>query len=170
MNDTTTSDSKNRLDEFLNPKSMLTPGVCGAVIMTITNALGVSFGIVGVGRTFICLGLSFLVGSLVFVAGPKSSWPKKAIFYVLNSLIIFSMAAGTNSATQISQAASPPGANAVPASLMQTQVVARVVTNLHSVPNLGHIRLVTTNYSTNIMVRAAPQAKMLRPQFFQQWH
>jgi hypothetical protein len=170
MSDSDASDSGGRFDEFLNPKSMLTPGVCGAVIMTITNALGLSFGIVGVGRTFICLGLSFLVGSVVFAGGAKLPWQSKAVLYLLNSLIIFSMAAGTNSATQIAQGASPSPAATAPASLMQTQVVARAVTNLHMVPNVGHVRLVTTNYSTNITARFVPRVELRRPQFFQQWH
>jgi len=33
--------------EFLNPKSMLTPGICGAIIMVMANALGAAFGLEG---------------------------------------------------------------------------------------------------------------------------
>ena len=89
------NDSKGKFSEFLNAKSMLTPGICGALTMTITNALGAAFGLVGPGRSWLCLGLSFLVGMLIFAADVKVLWQKIA-FYVVNSLIIFSTAAGTN--------------------------------------------------------------------------
>jgi hypothetical protein len=81
--------------EFLNPKSMLTPGICGAIIMVTANALGATFGLEGPTRSLICLVLSFLAGTLVFAAGVKKFWPKLA-YYVFNSLIIFSTAAGVN--------------------------------------------------------------------------
>jgi hypothetical protein len=83
---------------------------------------------------------------------------------------MLTMAAGANSASQIAKATSSPGASTVSSSVVQTQVVARAVTNLHFVPHMGHIRLVTTNYSTNITVRVLPQVRLLRPQFFQRWY
>jgi hypothetical protein len=162
---------KEKFNEFLNPKSMLTPGACGAVIMALTNTLGTAFGVSGIGRTLISLALSFLLGSLVFAADLKSAW-QKFVFYLLNSLVIFSMAAGTNSASQaaVNGTAAPEPA-ATTASLLHTQVVEHVVTNLHNVPNMGHIPLVTTNYSTYVLPRAAnPNQPKPRPQFFERWH
>jgi len=162
---------KERVSEFLNPKSMLTPGICGAVIMTITNACGAAFGMVGLSRTFFSLGLSFLIGTLVFAARAKSIW-QKAVFYVLNSLIIFSMATGTNSAGKAAVSASSGASTNAPSSLLETQVVARVVTtNIHRLTNVGHAPILITNYSTNFTTRPLqPERLKVKPRFFEQWH
>lgn len=109
-------DSRSPLDEFLNPKSMLTPGVAGAVTMLITNTLTVQFGLV---PNVTGLVLSFLLGSVVFLSQSDVRWPGRVLYYILNSLIIFSVAMGTNQAgvsasqkanTRVVQAA--PGAMA----------------------------------------------------------
>ena len=82
-----------RVDEFLQPKAMLTPGIAGGVTMLIANALWVSFALP---PRWTSLVLSFLVGLLVFVAkGGVPVW-QRAVYYVLNSLIIFSVSIGTN--------------------------------------------------------------------------
>lgn len=80
--------------EFLNPKSMITPGVAGGLTMLITNALGSQFDLPG---SWTSLTLSFLFGLLVFGA---TTIPviQRVLFYVINSLIIFSVAVGTNGA------------------------------------------------------------------------
>ena len=161
--------AEGKFNEFLNPKSMLTPGLCGALIMTITNALGTSFAVVGIGRTFISLGLSFLLGSLVFAAQVKSFW-QKFVLYLLNSLVIFSMAAGTNSATQAALGSTANSTASAPASNLHTQVVEHVTTNIHVVPNVGRIHLVSTNYSTNVLPRAVAAPQRVKPQFFERWH
>jgi hypothetical protein len=160
---------EGKFNEFLNPKSMLTPGLCGALIMTITNALGTSFNVVGIGRTFISLGLSFLLGSLVFAAQLKSIW-QKFVLYLLNSFVIFSMAAGTNSATQAALGSTPSSTESAAPSNLHTQVVEHVTTNVHVVANVGHIRLVSTNYSTNVLPRAVVAPQRIKPQFFERWH
>lgn len=77
--------------DFLNPKSMLTPGIAGGTVMLITNALINQFDLSG---PKVALGLSFLVGSLVFLTKIVPIW-QRLIYYVLNSLIIFAMATGT---------------------------------------------------------------------------
>ena len=79
------------LDEFLNPASMLTPGLAGALTMLITNALSAQFQLA---PSWTALLISFLCGTLVFVSNVGMA--KKLVFYVLNSLIIFSVAAGTS--------------------------------------------------------------------------
>src|SRR5205814_3337952 len=108
------SNGKNKLNEFLNPKSMLTPGICGALVMTITNAVGTSFGVVGVGRTVMSLALSFLIGTLVFAATTKSIG-QKLVFNLLISLIIFTTPPATNSPAQPPASATSPPASATPA-------------------------------------------------------
>jgi hypothetical protein len=80
--------------QFLNAKSMLTPGIAGAVAMLITNSLTQQFELPG---KWVALLLSFLLGTLVFIDKNSSVW-QRGVLYLLNSLIIFSMAVGTNSA------------------------------------------------------------------------
>ncbi len=77
--------------DFLNPKSMITPGVAGGIVMLITNSLIGQFDLSG---PKVALGLSFLVGTLVFLAKTVPPW-QRVIYYVLNSLIIFATATGT---------------------------------------------------------------------------
>ena len=84
---------KAKVDEFLQPKAMLTPGIAGGVTMLIANALWVAFSLP---PRWTSLVLSFVVGLLVFVAkGGVPGW-QRAVYYVLNSLIIFSVSIGTN--------------------------------------------------------------------------
>ena len=81
-----------QIDDFLKPESMLTPGMAGATAMMITNTLRFQFGLE---PKVTCLVLSFALGTLVFIA-EGTSLPKKAVYYVLNSLLIFSLATGVN--------------------------------------------------------------------------
>jgi hypothetical protein len=85
------------VNEFLNPKSMLTPGFAGAATMVITNTIHSQFALQDSERAPTALVLSLLFGALVFVAEGIPKW-QRVIYYVLNSLIIFSMATGSNSA------------------------------------------------------------------------
>jgi hypothetical protein len=78
-------------DQFLTPEAMLTPGAAGAMTMMITNALALNFD---THRALTGLVLSFMFGAVVFVAS-RNIW-QKGLFYVLNSLIIFCVALGTN--------------------------------------------------------------------------
>lgn len=82
-----------KVEEFLQPKAMLTPGIAGGVTMLIANALWVAFSLP---PRWTSLALSFLVGLVVFVAkGSVPAW-QRTVYYVLNSLIIFSVSIGTN--------------------------------------------------------------------------
>lgn len=83
--------TRKTLDAFLTPEAMLTPGVAGALTMMITNALAVNFEME---RAWTGLALSFVFGLLVLVAA--KSLIEKAVYYVLNSLVIFCVAAGAN--------------------------------------------------------------------------
>lgn len=79
------------IQDFLNPNSMLTPGMAGGMTMLITNALCQHFPLP---NDWTGLGLSFLFGLLVFVAtGPF--W-QRSVYYLLNSLVIFCVAAGAS--------------------------------------------------------------------------
>jgi hypothetical protein len=83
---------KTKVEEFLQPKAMLTPGIAGGVTMLIANALWVAFGFP---QRWTSLALSFLLGLLVFVATNVPLW-QRAVYYLVNSLIIFSVSIGTN--------------------------------------------------------------------------
>jgi hypothetical protein len=83
---------KARVEEFLQPKAMLTPGIAGGVTMLIANALWVAFSLP---PRWTSLVLSFLLGLLVFVATRVPLW-QRAVYYLLNSLIIFAVSIGTN--------------------------------------------------------------------------
>ena len=81
----------NGIDDFINPKSMLTPGITGGVIMFITNSFCCQFSIE---PRWVGLFLSFLFGLLVLKAETIPRW-ERGVYYVLNSLVIFSVAFGT---------------------------------------------------------------------------
>lgn len=83
-------------EEFLKPESMVTPGVAGAMTMGITNALSAQFNILAPGPAYVGLAISFLFGLCVF-SNKEMRVPTKLAFWVLNSLIIFMVAAGSNS-------------------------------------------------------------------------
>ena len=84
---------KVKVEEFLQPKAMLTPGIAGGVTMLIANALWVAFSLP---PRWTSLALSFLLGLLVFVATTRVPVWQRAVYYLLNSLIIFSVSIGTN--------------------------------------------------------------------------
>jgi hypothetical protein len=83
--------NNNAIDQFLTPEAMLTPGVLGSLTMMITNALTQHFYME---RAWLGLGLSFLFGLLVLVTA--RSILVRSVFYLMNSLVIFCMAAGAN--------------------------------------------------------------------------
>jgi len=86
---------KNLHREFLHPKSMLTPGIAGAVAMLITNTLASQFGLPS---NYTALIVSFAIGVIVFVSMPGANIAVRLLYYVLNSLVILSVAIGTNQA------------------------------------------------------------------------
>jgi hypothetical protein len=91
-NDTIESKPSNPLSDFLNPNSMITPGAAGAFTMMITNTLCQQFTELHLG--FTGLVVSFLFGAVVFGAGV--SIPARMMYYLINSLIIFTVAMGSN--------------------------------------------------------------------------
>ena len=81
------------MNEFLNPKSMTTPGIAGSMVMFVANSICFQFPEIEFRWTVIAL--SFLAGAIVFSA-KELHFSHKAIFWVLNSLIIFSVGVGTS--------------------------------------------------------------------------
>ena len=78
------------LKDILNSRSMMTPGIAGAIAMLITDTLYQQFDLPA---RWIGLVLSFLLGLLVFRDTEPPVW-QRCLYYVVNSLIIFSMAVG----------------------------------------------------------------------------
>lgn len=83
---------KNMYKEFLNPKSMLTPGIAGSLTMLITNTLASQFSLP---PNYTGLVISFMFGLVVLVSTVTIAW-LRIVLYILNSLLIFSVALGTN--------------------------------------------------------------------------
>jgi len=81
-----------QFDEFLNPNAMITPGAAGAFTMVITNALCSQFE--NLPANYTALALSFLFGAVVFQYG--SALSARVVYFVVNSLIIFVVAHGSN--------------------------------------------------------------------------
>jgi hypothetical protein len=115
------SSGNNLFGQFLNPEAMLTPGVTGALVMMITNGLASNFDIP---RAYTGLFLSFVCGLLVLVMDRQ--WWIRAIYYVINSLIIFCVAFGANGlgAGVASTSAYRLGLNPVGIALAETISVA----------------------------------------------
>jgi len=89
-----------RTQEFLNSRSMLTPGLAGALTMTISNALWLEFGLP---QKYVGIAISFLIGVLiVFSDKALIKFWQRLVFCVLNSLLIFSIAAGITNIGKIS--------------------------------------------------------------------
>lgn len=84
----------NTISEFVNAKSMVTPGFAGGLVMFITNAIDLQFGC-GPYLPFFVLFFSFLVGIVVFV-DQNVTGLIRLTFYLINSLVIFAVASGTN--------------------------------------------------------------------------
>jgi hypothetical protein len=94
------------LDQFLQPQSMITPGVLGALAMVGTNALAGTFDLPP-GSTYfriISITISCLFGFAALIK--STSIFEKILYYVLNTIVIFSVAAGSNTVGQHLQTAS----------------------------------------------------------------
>ena len=102
MNDVPDPNRLVGFNDFLNPNSMITPGAAGGITMIITNALCGQFN--ALPGNWTALAVSFLLGSVTLVYA--ASLPKRILYLVINSLIIFVMAHGANSIGQ--QATNPP--------------------------------------------------------------
>ena len=104
------------MKEFVNPKSMLTPGVAGGIAMLIANSLWLQFSLE---PRWTGLILSFMFGLLVFAA-IEIAWWQRIIYWFLNSLLIFSIgfsahAVGSESRHVVMTQMGPrPGADPAP--------------------------------------------------------
>jgi hypothetical protein len=87
------------LGDFLQPQSMVTPGLLGALVMMGTNSLCTKFP--GLNGAVVALVLSLLFGLAAVIR--ETPLAQRVLFYVLNSIVIFSVASGTNTVGQAGQ-------------------------------------------------------------------
>jgi hypothetical protein len=85
------------LGDFLNTKSMMTPGAAGGATLTITNTLG---GVFHLPLGYVALAVSALFSALLWVLTQSTSLGQRVLFFLLNTLIIFCVAMGSNTAGQ----------------------------------------------------------------------
>jgi hypothetical protein len=103
-----TRQGENTMQDFINPKSMMTPGIAGATMMFIVN--GIVFAFPELQPRIIALILSFLIGSIVFVSKTNLSaavWTK-LVYWVINSLIIFVVGFGSANLAASGTEQAPP--------------------------------------------------------------
>ena len=93
------------MKDFLNSKSVLTPGIAGAIAMLITATLSSQFG---APPKWTCLGISGLLGLSIVLRDADLSRSLLVIFFVLNSLVIFAVAVGANSTGAAATHPKPP--------------------------------------------------------------
>lgn len=91
------------IKEFLNPTSMLTPGIAGGLTVSISMPLVFAFGLK---FKWVSLAVSFLFGLLIVMGFTGVSKYARPIYCVLNTLVIFSLSIGA--ATNIDSPPQPP--------------------------------------------------------------
>lgn len=93
------------MDDFLNSKAMMTPGVAGAATTMITGTLVSQFSLPG---NWTGLVISLLLGLAVW-ADKSVSVYQRIVYYIINSLTIYAVAIGINTAGMAIQYSSGHG-------------------------------------------------------------
>lgn len=126
------------MKDFLNPKSMLTPGVAGTLMMFLVNGIAAAFP--ELAPRYLALGMSFLIGAAVVFAPQQVVIRafERGLYWVLNSLIVFVVGFGTTNLA--ANAASPANApQAFLPSLMSSAVAQEKPAKPESVnPSTGN--------------------------------
>jgi hypothetical protein len=92
------------MDDFLNSKSMITPGVAGGVVTLVAATLSSQFGWPA---KWIAIVASLLIALLIFFADQAGKMIARAIVLLLNTVIIFSVAVGANASAMTAATAKP---------------------------------------------------------------
>lgn len=82
------------MSDLESSKAMMTPGIAGSATTMITGSLVSTFGLPG---AVTALAVSFVLG-LVALGDSTVTIPYKIIFYIINSMTIFTVALGLNHA------------------------------------------------------------------------
>jgi hypothetical protein len=99
------------MEEFLNPKSMITPGVAGGVMMFLVNGLTSAFP--EMPPRYLALALAFVIGAFVVMRATGIKRLERALYWVVTSLVIFVVGYGTNHLGQAALEAATGGAGPV---------------------------------------------------------
>lgn len=97
------------INDFLNPKSMITPGITVTLTVSISTALANAFSL---RFPWVAIFVSFMIAVLVVLPREKDHIKgkrphlKRPVYCILNTLIIFSMSLGTGKS--IDAAPKPP--------------------------------------------------------------
>jgi hypothetical protein len=115
------------LSDFLHPQSMVTPGLLGALAMAGTNTFCAKFSSLNENEPVVSLVLSLLFGLAAVIR--DAPLIQRVVYYVLNTIIIFIVAAGANTVGLASQsvhlsAVSAAYAEEAEAPLAHTQMAA----------------------------------------------
>jgi len=84
---------------------MITPGLAGALTMMVTNSVCCNFGLP---KPYIALVVAALIVVLAVGVGTMPLW-QKSIYFLLNTLVVFTMALGANSAGDAALGANSAG-------------------------------------------------------------
>ncbi|MBV9576905.1 MAG: hypothetical protein JO149_09805 [Gammaproteobacteria bacterium] len=142
-------------NDFLNPRSMLTPGVAGTAIMLVANMLWLEFMLP---QKYTALILSFLF--IIFVLMRFSaSWMENILYFIFNGFIIFALAANTNFVgRKIQEFISPPETIAQVFSKAFISSLASKA-NIQLINNANHIQL-ASNSDVIFVIKAKNKNKM----------
>jgi hypothetical protein len=99
------------MEEFLNPKSMITPGIAGGVMMFLVN--GVTGAFPEMPPRYLALALAFVIGAFVVMRATGIKRLERALYWVVTSLVIFVVGFGTNHLGQAAMEAATGGAGPV---------------------------------------------------------
>jgi hypothetical protein len=113
------TEEEKTMNDFFNPKSMVTPGMAGALVMFLSNA--VCFQFPEIAPRWAALLLSFVLGGVV-IAAAKLRYLQAAGFWFINSLIIFAVAAGSAGVAAKSTATVSTGVAAIAQFLIPSAV------------------------------------------------
>lgn len=143
--------------DFLNPNSMLTPGIVGGLTVSISMPLSLHFGL---SIKWVALTVSFLFGALiVFYSKDAMAYLQRGIYWILNSLIIFSVgigaAANIDPPPQTPQAAVDVHKSALPNLLGSLSPVFMPISSAHAQQDDSN--------SAQLPYRAAPPVQSRRP-------
>lgn len=81
------------MNEFLNSKAMVTPGVAGGIVTLIAATLSSQFGLPA---KWVAIVTSLLIAVVIFFADKAGEMIARVILLVVNALIIFSVSVGAN--------------------------------------------------------------------------
>lgn len=98
------------MKEFLNPKSMLTPGIAGTTMMFIVNGVCAAFP--EISPRYLAIFLSFMLASCVLKTVGMSIM-QRGFYWVMNSLVIFVVGFGTTNIGRKIETGSPTKASSV---------------------------------------------------------